>query len=193
MVTLTLATALTSGEYLDITASGHNPASNGSDTADSITVAPGNGTPVTSNAIEFGSSVSDLTVTPSLDVAGATSSYTIDFRATDAVSGGGYPYFTESAGPTKFSTIGGVEVTDNTQDWHFIASCATLFNGWATIPLQDAITAGDSITVFCTDVTNPPAVGEVSDFTAATSGDPWPQTPRPTRSSPMAARASSSR
>ena len=63
-------------------------------------------------------------------------------------------------------------MTDNTQHWEFIASGALLSSGSATIPLQDAIDAGDSLTVTLTDVTNPGAIGTINDFAVSTSGDP---------------------
>jgi len=171
-VTLTLATALVNGDTVDTTASGQNPPSSGSTQADRITVAPGNGTSEATNSIDFGGSVSTVNVTPSLPVAAASTTYTVDFDATDAVSAGGYLYLTESAGPTNFSTLTGIEVIDNTQHSEFIASGAILTDGSATIPVAIGIDAGDSISVVLADVTNPLTAGSIGDFTVASTGDP---------------------
>jgi hypothetical protein len=171
-VTLTLATALVSGDTVDITASGQNPAASPTSQADHITVAPGNGTFETTNSIDFGGSVSTVNVTPSLPVATASTTYIVSFGATDAVLAGGYIYLTEDEGPTNFSTLTGIEVIDNTQHSEFIATGAILTDGSATIPVADGIDAGDSISVVLANVTNPPAAGSIGDFTVASSGDP---------------------
>jgi hypothetical protein len=173
-VTLTLATALVSGDTVDIDASGQNPAPSASTEADRITVAPGNGTPVTTNSIGFGGSVTAVSVTPSLPVATAPTTYTVDFAATDAVPAGGYLYLTEAEGPTNFSTVSGIVVADNTQHWQFVVTGAILSDGAATLPLQDAVDAGDSLTITLLDVTNPPTVGTIDDFTVASTADPVP-------------------
>jgi hypothetical protein len=171
-VTLTLATPLTDGDTIAITAPGLNPAASGASQADHVTVEPGNGSAETTNAIDFGGSVSDVGVTPAFAVATAATTYTVDFHASDAAPMGGYIYLTEAAGPTGFETTTGIEVTDETQSWHFTATGAVLSNGSATIPLQDAITAGDSLSISIANVTNPAAAGTINDFTVATSADP---------------------
>lgn len=175
-VTLTLGTALVSGDTLNITATGQNPPPTSTSTADDVTVAPGNGTPETTGSIQFGGSVSAVSVSPQSLVAGANTIYTVGFQATDAVSPGGDIYLTESAGPTNFSTVTGIEVTDNTQNWHFVATGAVLNSGSATIPVQDTINAKDSVSIILAGVTNPPNSGAISDFTVATSADPVPAT-----------------
>jgi hypothetical protein len=171
-VTLTLATALVNGDALVITATGSNPASSASAQADHITVAPGNGTPETTNSIAFGGSVTALAVAPSTLVAGASATYSVGFTASDASSSGGYIYLTEPAGPTNFSSVSGIEVIDTTRNWHFVASGAVLTSGSVTIPLTDSISAGDSISLLIVGVTNPTSPGTIGDFSAATSGDP---------------------
>jgi hypothetical protein len=171
-VTLTVATALANGDTLTITATGGNPASNAASQADHVTVQPGNGTPETTNAINFGGSVTALTVAPSTLVAGASATYSIGFTASDAASSGGYIYLDESTGPTNFTTVSGIEVIDTTQNWRFVATGAVLTNGSATIPLADSINAGDSVSLLIVGVTNPSSPGAIGDFSAATSGDP---------------------
>ncbi len=171
-VTLTLATALVNGDALVITATGANPASSGSSQADHITVQPGNGTPETTNAIHFGGSVTALSVAPSTLVAGAVATYSVGFTASDAAFTGGYIYLVESAGPTNFSTVTGIEVIDTTQNWRFVASGAVLANGSVTVPLADPVSAGDSVSLLILGVTNPSSPGTIGDFSAATSGDP---------------------
>ena len=170
--TLTLASALASGDTVDVTATGQNPASSGTSQANDITVQTGNGTPYITNSINFGSSVTAVSVTPSLPVAMATTTYAVNFTASESTSAGGYIYLTESEGPTNFSTVTGIAVTDNTEHWEFIATGAILSNGAATLPLQDSIDAGDSLTVTVADVTNPGAIGTINDFAVSTSGDP---------------------
>ena len=171
-VTLTLGTALVSGDTLTVTATGTNPAPNVATQADDVTVQPGNGTAEVTNSIPFGGSVTGVSVSPGSSVAGAQTIYTVDLKASDAVNIGGDIYLNETAGPTNFSTVTGIEVSDLTHSWHFVATGAVLTNGSATIPLQDAITAGDSISVILANVTNPSAAGTISDFSASTTGDP---------------------
>jgi hypothetical protein len=173
-VTLTLTTALVSGDALTLTATGSNPAASATAEADDIAVQPGNGTVETTNSISFGGSVTALSVAPSTLVAGASATYSVGFTAGDAASSGGYIYLTESAGPTNFSTVTGIEVIDTTQNWRFVATGATLNSGSATVPLLDSINAGDSISLLIVGVTNPTAPGTIGDFSAATTGDPVP-------------------
>jgi hypothetical protein len=106
-----------------------------------------------------------------LALAGGTTNYTVAFRATDGVSIGGDIIFSETAGPTNFSGVTGIEVSDLTQGWHFVATGNSLLSGSATIPLQDTVTAGDTINVLLEGVVNPP-VSTISDFAVSTTGDP---------------------
>jgi hypothetical protein len=170
-VTLTLANALVDGDTLTVTATGTNPAPSASTEADHITVQPGNGTQEVTNSITFGGSVSSVAVATSNPVAGAVSTYTVSFKSTDAVSAVGDIFLTENEGPTNFSGAG-IEVTDTTHPWEFVASGAILASGSATVPLQDAITAGDNISMILVGVTNPSSAGAIGDFSVATSGDP---------------------
>ena len=177
-VTLTLATPLVNGDSVDITAAGQNPASNASSQANDISVQPGNGTVKTTNAVGFGGSVSGVSVTPAFQVTTASTTYTVDFRATDAVTTGGDIYLTEPAGPTNFTTVTSIEVTDATRNWQFVATGVVLTDGSATIPLSDAIDPGDSLSISLANVTNPPA-GTINDFAVGTSGDPVAATAAP--------------
>jgi len=171
-VTLTLVTALVDGDALTITATGTNPASSATSEADDIAVQPGNGTVEKTNSIDFGGSVTQLSVAPSNLVAGASATYSVGFAAAAATPAGGDIYLTELAGPTNFSTVTGIEVIDTTQNWRFVATAAVLAGGTATVPLADPINAGDSISLLIVAVTNPSSPGTVGDFSAATSGDP---------------------
>jgi hypothetical protein len=170
-VTLTLGTALANGDALTVTAEGTNPAYNTAAEADDITVQPGNGTPVTTTSITFGNSVSNVTVVPSNPIAGASTNYTVNFHAADAVSAGGDIDLSELAGPTIFTDVTGIDVSDQTLGWNFVASGSFLTSGTAAIPLQEAINPGDAITVLLTGVINP-AAGTISDFQVKTTGDP---------------------
>ena len=173
-VTLTLGISLADGDVLSITATGTNPAASTTAQADEIKVTPGNGTPQLTSPITFGSSVSSVTVSPSVLSAGATATYAVTFKATSGVASGGDIYLKETAGPTNFSSVTGILVEDNTQSWHFVASGATLASGSATIPLQDAIVGGDALVITLENVTNPPSAGTISDFAVTTSSDSVP-------------------
>jgi hypothetical protein len=180
MVTLTLATPLANGDTLEVTAKGQNPAASAGPQANRVVVTPGNGTAESSNAIAFGSSVTGVSVTPSLPVATAANTYTIAFRASSAVPASGDIFLAEPNGPTDFATVTGLEVIDNTQDVHYVASGVVLSSqGTATIPLADAIAAGDSISIVVAGVTNPAAAGTITDFTVATTDDPAAATAPP--------------
>jgi hypothetical protein len=170
-VTLTLTTALVSGDTLTITAEGTNPAYNVATESDDITVQTGNGTAETSASATFGNSVSGVSVVPSNPLAGATTNYTVGFRASDGVSVGGDIDLSEAAGPTNFGTVTGVDVSDQALGWNFVATGSFLGSGTAIIPLQDAINAGDSVSVLLAGVVNP-AAGTISDFEVKTTGDP---------------------
>ncbi len=170
-VTLTLATSLVNGDTLAITAEGTNPAYNVSPQSNDVTVTPGNGTPETSTSVTFGNSVNSVAVVPSNSLAGATTNYTVSFRAADAVTVGGDIDLSEVAGPTNFTGVSGVDVSDQTLGWNFVASGSFLTSGTAVIPLQDAINAGDVISVLLAGVVNP-AAGTISDFQVKTTGDP---------------------
>ncbi len=62
-------------------------------------------------------------------------------------------------------------MSDQTLGWNFVATGTFLASGTAVIPLQDAINAGDSVSVLLTGVVNP-AAGTISDFQVKTTGDP---------------------
>ncbi|HTW08037.1 MAG TPA: hypothetical protein VME46_11025 [Acidimicrobiales bacterium] len=175
-VVLTLANAIVSGDTLSITAIGQNPSTNPS--SDDILVQPGGGgSPQTTSVLTFGGTPTSLSVVPSSTVATAAATYTVAFRASDAVSTSGDIFLSEKAGPTNFSTVSGVEVVDTTQNWHFVATGASLSpTGTATIPLSDPISAGDSVSMILVGVTNPSTAGTISDFQVWTTGDPVPAT-----------------
>jgi hypothetical protein len=171
--TLTLATAVTNGDVLNITAEGTNPAASGATQSDEITVGPGNGMSEASNAITFGQSVTGVSVSSSSRVAGASSNYFVSFKASDAIPTGGAIFLTEPAGETGFASVTAIEVSDTTHAWHFVATEPTLANGLAKIPLSREVNSGDSLTVFVVGATNPPA-GTVNDFAVFTSFDTVP-------------------
>jgi hypothetical protein len=169
-VTLTLATTLVGGDTLNITAKGTNPAYSTATQSDNITVTPGNGTTEPTGSVTFGNSVSAVTVVPAPGYAGAPATYTVSFKATDAVSTGGDIFLSETAGPTNFSHVTSVEVSDSTQGWDFAAPAAVLAAGTAKVPVNVAISAGDSVRIVLANVTNPP-VGTISDFAVYTTAD----------------------
>jgi hypothetical protein len=169
-VTLTLTSPLADGDTVQVTATGTNP---GSTSANDVVVEPGNGTDETTNSVEFGSSVTAVSVAPSSLVAGGPATYSVGFTASSAVAAGGDLYLSEPGGPTDFATVTGIEVIDNTQHQQFVASGASLSaSGSATVPVADAIAAGDSVSVLMLGVTNPSSPGTISDFSVSTTGDP---------------------
>jgi hypothetical protein len=170
IVTLTVSNAIPNSSTLNITATGLNPASA---STTYMTISPGNATAVNTSSISFGNSVTSVTVSPSSLLATAPATYTINFKASSAVTAGGYIYFTETTGPTNFATVNGILVSDITQNWHFVPPSSVLASGSVQIPLTYSIVAGDSLTVTLANVTNP-AAQTVSDFTAATSVDSVP-------------------
>jgi hypothetical protein len=176
-VNLTLSTALADGDSFVVTATGTNPTAVG--TADDISVENGNATSQKTNSIDFGGSVSGLSVAPSTTLAGAAATYSVTFKASNSVAAGGDIYVTELGGPTNFSTVTGTEVVDTTQNWHFVTTAATLSSGSATIPLINTINAGDTVNIILANVTNPPGAGTISDFSATTTGDPVTATAPP--------------
>ena len=169
-VTLTLATSLVGGDTLNITAKGTNPAYSTATQSNDITVTPGNGTAEVTGSVTFGNSVSAITVAPAPPYAGEPATYTVSFKATDALSTGGGIFLSETAGPTNFSHATSVEVSDSTQGWDFAAPATALASGTARVPVNVAISAGDSVRIVLTNVTNPP-VGTVSDFAVYTTAD----------------------
>jgi hypothetical protein len=194
-VTLTLATPVGYGDSVTIRARGTNPLATSSDTVSiepEVVVAGGSVVPAapaeTTNAVLFGSSVGDITVTVAPPVAGVAATYTVAFQAATAVTGGSPGAsicLGELAGPTNFATETAELVTDTTAGWHFSASgttyptgsppsnpgCDAIDNG-AVIALPSGydIRAGDTVTLVLANVTNPHA-GTVSDLSVSTSSD----------------------
>ena len=196
-VTLTLTAALAAGDNLTITGKGTNPSTT---STDEMSVGPETGTlgslsaagpsETSTNALVFGTLVSDVAVVPSPSVAAAVATYVISFQATMMLSGtrGAQICLSEAAGPTVFSSAKGALVSDTTAGWHFLASALTYAAGspptnpgcdepdnGLVIPMATGyeVNAGDSVTLTLAAVTNPSA-GTVADFTVATSGDPVP-------------------
>jgi hypothetical protein len=169
-VTLTLATTLVGGDTLNINAKGTNPAYSTATQSNSITVTPGNGTAEATGSVTFGNSVSAITVVPAPGYAGAPATYTVSFKATDALSIGGDIFLSETAGPTNFSHVTSVEVSDSTQGWDFAAPATALASGTAKVPVNVAVSTGDSVHIVLANVTNPPA-GTISDFALYTTAD----------------------
>ncbi len=172
-VTLALADALAEGDVLNITATGTNPAVASGNEAVDMVVVPGNGTAVTTSSITFGNSVSGVTVSPASALAGASTTYTVTFKVSSAVPAGGDIYLSETGGPTNFTSVSGIEVVDNTENTHFVATGAALSDGSATVPVSTTINAGDSVSLTIANVINP-AAATISDFKVSTSDDVLP-------------------
>ena len=95
-------------------------------------------------------------MSPSTTAAGTAATYTVGFRTATAVGIGGHIVLSETAGPTNFSTVNGVEVQDTTQGWTLRGHPSVPFGRDGTIIVNDTINAGDLVTVTLANVTNPP-------------------------------------
>ena len=101
----------------------------------------GNAAPeTTSNAVVYGSIVTNVLVSASPSVAGASATYAISFKATTAVPVGDDIFFSEPN--TDFSHVTGILVTDANQGWYFVGTGAALSSGGATVPLQQSHLGG---------------------------------------------------
>ena len=112
IVVLTLATALANNDVLEITAVGTNPAVTTTTQVGNISVEPGNGTILPTNSITFGNSVTGVTVSPSTSSAGASATYVVNFKAFSTATAGGYIFLSETGGPTSFTGVTGILVSD---------------------------------------------------------------------------------
>jgi hypothetical protein len=172
VVSLTLATPVFNGGTLNFTFNATNPSAA---TTAAMTVQPATGTAQTTNSITFGNSVSGATVSPASALATATTTYTVSFRTSSALTAGGDVFLSETAGPTNFSTVSGVSLSDTTQSRTIVVTGASLASGSATLPVSFTLNAGDSIVVTLVNVTNP-AAQTISDFNVSTTSDNVPVT-----------------
>jgi hypothetical protein len=146
---------------------------------------PGTTTPGTAQgtsgnlSIAYGTSVSNITVTPSPATQNQASTYTITFKATTAIPPGGSITLTETAGPTNFGTVNGYIVADDTQGTYEAAQNLNglpnpiPLTGLPTLSSGNVVNAGDQITVTLTNVTNP-GQQTITDFNVSTSADTVP-------------------
>ena len=200
-VYLQLTSSIPVGSTVNITADGTNPALagtttsvfvypfDGSVTASSVsTTEVGNTTIPTaagvaeeSGSVTFGNPVTSPTLVQSSQTGGATGvTYTVTFITSAMVEADtGTINISESTGPTDFSALSGVLVSDATDGWHIVATTGTgpgTFTGTSggnlTITLgANAISSGAAITLTIIGVNNP-ANGTYSDFDVSTSGNP---------------------
>jgi hypothetical protein len=199
-VDLELTTDIASGSIVEVTAEGTNGNTAGATQA--LTVTKENGTPAqavantltpagnteTTNTVEFGSTVTAVSVTPSPILANASSNYTVSFTAGTT----GTPAdicFSDANDGTVFTNITGALVTDTTGGWQYVVpapadiefahvGCGTSVYGVVLVLNGQTIKAGDAVTVLLAGVTNP-AAKTVSDFTVATSQDQLAATAAP--------------
>ena len=199
-VYLQLTSSIPVGSTVNITADGTNPNVAGASTSvfvypysgtvtgTSVTKTPvGNTTDSTapgvaeeSGSVTFGNPVTSPTLSLSSTTGGATGvTYTVTFITSAAVAANsGTISIGESTGPTNFSTVSGVLVSDATDGWHIVATKGTgpgTFSGTSgglTITLgANAISSGAAVTLTIIGVTNP-SNGTYSDFDVSTSGNP---------------------
>jgi hypothetical protein len=190
-VYLQLGTAVVAGGTLNVTADGTNSSTAG--TSATVFVTPRSGTLASSNAvgpteqtgsITFGTPVTSPTLSLSSTVGGTSATYTVSFITSAPVAADtGTISISETTGPTNFSTVSGVLVSDATDGWHIVAVPGTgpgtitaTSSGNLTITLgANAISSSAAVTLTIIGVTNP-GNGTYSDFTVSTSGNPVPAT-----------------
>jgi hypothetical protein len=200
-VYLQLTSSIPVGSTVNITADGTNPASAGTSTsvyvypyAGSVTSGSVSTTPVgnttdsatagvaeESGSVTFGNPVTSPTLSLSSTTGGATGvTYTVTFITSAAVAASsGTISISETTGPTNFSAVSGVLVSDATDGWHIVATKGTgpgTFSGTSggdlTVTLgANAISSGAAVSLTIIGVTNP-ANGTYSDFDVSTSGNP---------------------
>lgn len=199
-VFLGLGTAIPAGSTVTITANGENPTTAVSEPIYIIPESIANiadkvGNQETTNPLTFGTSVTGPTVSPGSTLAGATTTYTVAFKADSCFNNSASPCLnagntitlSEATGATSFAGVTGVLVTDasSTNSWNApvgVGSVTVSGTGSDTIsipvPSGDVVNAGDPITVLVAGVVNPSAQ-TVSDFTVATAGDSVPANASP--------------
>lgn len=200
-VYLQLTSSIPVGSTVSITADGTNPSVAGTSTSvfvypysgtvtgTSVATTPvGNTTNKTvagvaeeSGSVTFGNPVTSPTLSLSSTTGGATGvTYTVTFITSAAVAAdSGTITIGETTGPTNFSTVSGVLVSDATDGWHIVATKGTgpgTFSGTSggslTVTLgANAISSGAAVTLTIIGVTNP-SNGTYSDFDVSTSGNP---------------------
>ncbi len=172
-VAISLEYALASGPTLTITALGANPPGVTSLEANAVDVQAGNARAQLTSSITFGTSVSDLTVSPSTTAAGTPATYTVGFRVSSPLAAGGDIVLSEVSGPTNFGTVTSVRMLDRARGQAYVAAAATLAQGTASVGLNDSVGAGDYVTLTLTGVTNS-QTAVISDFEVSTTADPDP-------------------
>jgi hypothetical protein len=211
-VLVQLASGITPGSTITLNAEGLNPSADGLYTVDitpewtnpptsvpAVALQTPYETVLTENgSVNFGTSVTGVTVTPSPTLASTSASYTVGFKADSAVPSNGYiclaepstsfanAYPSTSIASASLSAL----VTDTTSGTQFVVSPSTVTNTdgatdvscgtstlnananslQITVPSVDTINAGDQVTVTVINVTSP-AVGTYSDFAVSTSAD----------------------
>ena len=199
-VYLQLSTAVVQGGTVNITADGTNSSTPGVSATVFVTPRSLSGSATVSTAgvaqtssivgpteqtgsITFGAPVTSPTLSLSSTVGGASATYTVSFITSAPVAAStGTISISEATGPTNFSTVSGVLVSDATDGWHIVAVPGTgpgtisASSGSLTITLgANAISSSAAVTLTIIGVTNP-GNGTYSDFSVSTSGNPVPAT-----------------
>jgi|SRR5579875_66615 len=184
VVTISVASAIASGDELSVTVTGvRNPTSTQSDEV--TAAAPSNATAVTGQ-IQIGTSVSNPTISLSQTGAGSTGvEYIVGFRPTSALPAGGTVTLVAPNG-TSFSgaSVTLVDETHPSSSANIAPSAVKTSTepGSATadelsFSVPQPVSAGDSVFVEVSGVTNPPAGtygGSSGNFTVSTSADVVP-------------------
>ncbi len=136
-------------------------------------------TPVIGVGVAAASSVSSVSVTVSPSTAGSTATYTIKFVATSALSAGSgtitFDAHTGAVGTVFPATASDYVITDSTHSSGSgtVTAAPTLTNSNATVVFKvpKAITAGDSLSVAVSGVTNPSTANSSATLAVSTSAN----------------------
>ncbi len=167
-VVLHLSQPLSGGGVVCLAAQGSNPPAG---TGDTFSVKVGDAAPrAAAEGVDYLSAVGSPSVLVAPDVSGAVALYTVQFAASQALTGGDIVL---SQPETDFSTVSEVTLTDRTTGINYPVSGATLTYGKAVVPVPTGLGPGDVVRVTLSGVGNPPA-GTVTDFAVSTSADSLP-------------------
>jgi len=169
--TLTLGSTVAATDTLTITAYGTNPPAG----TNTYAVGAGGGTVtgVAAGTVAFGSSVSNVTLTPSPATAGVASTYIVSFKATSALTAAQAIIITVPSDTTLTTVSGTTTVTDPTSGLLHTGS-TTVVSGAGhvlTVTPGIAIAAGDTVNVTFGGATNPSTAETETSASVSTTTD----------------------
>ncbi|CAG4934288.1 unnamed protein product [Acidithrix sp. C25] len=178
-VDLVVSTAIPAGDYVSISAANVLNPGTGTTVTPTLTPAPTTGTdwltgagggaaPTTSNAtfsaLSLGSptAVTALAVTPASATTGASTSYSVGFKAVSALSTSQLVHVTLASGTVLGTSAYFVDTTAGTSGPATVVPGVGAAANTGTVSVPTAVTAGDSISITLLGVTNPSAAGSDS-------------------------------